>query len=124
MKQLREVRVLHLFTFLILPAIFFPLCIRGLNLLWEMDLTWPIRLLYCLPVALLAYVLLRRIAVGAVLAYKAFAPMSIRGECRFEPSCSTYMIMAINKYGLIVGIFKGIRRILRCHPPNGGVDYP
>jgi putative component of membrane protein insertase Oxa1/YidC/SpoIIIJ protein YidD len=73
---------------------------------------------------LLIYLLLRRFAVGTVLAYKAFAPLSMRGECRFQPSCSTYMIMAINRYGLVIGITKGIRRILRCKPPNGGVDYP
>jgi putative membrane protein insertion efficiency factor len=45
-------------------------------------------------------------------------------SCRFTPTCSTYMIMAINKYGLLIGLFKGIRRLLRCKPPNGGEDYP
>jgi putative component of membrane protein insertase Oxa1/YidC/SpoIIIJ protein YidD len=34
------------------------------------------------------------------------------------------MIMAINKYGLFRGVYKGIRRLLRCKPPNGGEDYP
>lgn len=72
----------------------------------------------------LSYPLLKRMVIGAVLAYKAFAPMSVRKECRFTPSCSSYMIMAINKYGLFVGVYKGIRRIIRCRPPNGGVDYP
>ena len=59
-----------------------------------------------------------------VLAYKAFAPLSLRSRCRFTPTCSTYMIMAINKYGLFIGVGKGIGRVLRCKPPNGGVDYP
>lgn len=44
--------------------------------------------------------------------------------CRFEPSCSTYMILAIEKYGVVKGVFKGIWRIMRCHYPNGGEDYP
>ena len=56
--------------------------------------------------------------------YKAFAPMSIRNRCRFEPTCSTYMIMAIIKYGLFIGVIKGIKRLFRCKPPNGGVDLP
>ncbi|AGA27784.1 membrane protein insertion efficiency factor YidD [Singulisphaera acidiphila] len=45
--------------------------------------------------------------------------------CRFEPSCSRYMIGALRKYGLIVGVWKGIGRVLRCHPWHpGGYDPP
>ena len=45
--------------------------------------------------------------------------------CRFEPTCSEYMILAIEKYGLLVGVAKGIWRILRCNPLGGhGIDYP
>ncbi|MBQ6817234.1 MAG: membrane protein insertion efficiency factor YidD [Bacilli bacterium] len=62
--------------------------------------------------------------IGIILLYKAFAPMSVRDRCLFEPTCSTYMIIAIKKYGLIIGLFKGIKRIIRCRPPNGGVDWP
>ena len=56
--------------------------------------------------------------------YKAYAPMEVRDRCLFVPTCSTYMIMAIQKYGLLIGVIKGIKRIRRCHLPNGGVDYP
>ena len=56
--------------------------------------------------------------------YKVCAPQSVRDRCRFEPTCSTYMIMAINKYGVIVGVIKGIKRLLRCKPPYGGIDLP
>jgi len=43
--------------------------------------------------------------------------------CRFEPSCSRYMIEAVNKYGAVRGVFMGIRRLLRCHPFSpGGYD--
>ena len=43
--------------------------------------------------------------------------------CRFFPSCSEYMFQAIKKYGLVKGIFLGIKRILKCHPYNrGGYD--
>lgn len=45
--------------------------------------------------------------------------------CRFDPSCSRYMIGALRKYGLIVGVWKGIGRVLRCHPWHpGGYDPP
>ena len=35
--------------------------------------------------------------------------------CRFEPTCSSYMIEALQKHGLIYGGFLGIKRILSCH---------
>ena len=38
------------------------------------------------------------------------------GYCRMEPSCSEYMILAVEKYGVMRGIIKGIGRIFRCHP--------
>ncbi len=43
--------------------------------------------------------------------------------CRFYPSCSEYTKQAVQKYGIIKGSWKGIRRIIRCHPFNpGGYD--
>ena len=44
-------------------------------------------------------------------------------HCKFYPSCSEYMMQAIEKYGCIKGIFLGIKRLLRCHPfAKGGYD--
>ena len=44
-------------------------------------------------------------------------------RCRFYPSCSTYMIEAIQRKGPVVGMLKGMWRIVRCHPLNpGGYD--
>ena len=44
-------------------------------------------------------------------------------QCKFYPSCSEYTKQAIEKYGAIKGIFKGIKRILRCNPiSKGGYD--
>jgi putative membrane protein insertion efficiency factor len=36
--------------------------------------------------------------------------------CRFHPTCSEYMIQALEKYGLSKGLCKGVGRIFRCHP--------
>ncbi len=44
-------------------------------------------------------------------------------HCKFYPSCSEYMLQAIEKYGCIKGIFIGIKRLLKCHPfSKGGYD--
>jgi hypothetical protein len=43
--------------------------------------------------------------------------------CRFTPTCSQYMIDAINEYGTIKGIKLGLKRLKRCHPKgNYGYD--
>jgi uncharacterized protein len=43
--------------------------------------------------------------------------------CRFSPSCSEYAIEAIKLHGPAKGSFKGVKRILRCHPLHpGGYD--
>ena len=39
--------------------------------------------------------------------------------CRYTPSCSQYAILAINKHGIIKGVFLSIKRILRCNPWGG-----
>lgn len=47
------------------------------------------------------------------------------GACKFQPTCSEYAYQAIVKYGLLKGIFKAIKRVLRCHPwSKGGWDPP
>ena len=43
-------------------------------------------------------------------------PFHSHSYCRFYPSCSNYMIDAVNEYGFIKGVFLGIKRILRCNP--------
>ncbi len=43
-------------------------------------------------------------------------------KCRFTPTCSQYTIDAIKKYGPIIGIFLGAKRLSRCHP-GGGHGY-
>lgn len=70
---------------------------------------------------------LGRLLKGAVLlilvAYKRFVSPWLPPACRFEPTCSEYMYQAIEKKGLIMGIFLGIKRLLRCNPFfRGGID--
>ena len=123
MLQIREIRVRDLLRYLLLPALL--LGAIGVGVWLFCRFVPSVHPLFPLAIGLLlSYLFLRNLLIGLVLLYKAIAPMSIRNRCRFEPSCSTYMIMALKKYGAIVGFWKGLRRISRCHAPNGGVDLP
>ncbi|TCL76331.1 hypothetical protein EDC14_100284 [Hydrogenispora ethanolica] len=57
-----------------------------------------------------------------MLYQKLISPFFPR-SCRYYPTCSNYMIQAIQKYGVIKGMFLGSKRILRCNPfAKGGYD--
>ena len=122
-KQIREIRIIDLIAYFLLP----PPVICGIWLIYGFFLSDEGKTVMAIGLTaaiLLTYVLTKHFLIGAVLVYKAFAPLEMRSQCRFEPTCSTYMILALKKYGIVVGLIKGISRIVRCHPPNGGIDYP
>lgn len=124
-KAKREVKISDLFKYFYLNLIIFLVSV-GISVVLTILLTidwYFILLIWCLPIIVIL-ITIKRFAIGCVLMYKAHAPMEVREKCRFEPTCSTYMILAIEKYGLIKGLRKGIKRIKRCLPPNGGIDYP
>ena len=67
---------------------------------------------------------LRRISLWMILMYQRFTPEDIRNTCLFEPSCSEYMYLSIEKYGILAGAAKGLNRLLRCNGTSKGIDYP
>ncbi len=67
----------------------------------------------------------KRLAILLIRTYQRLLSPLLGNVCRFYPSCSNYTIGAIEKYGLLRGIWKGTKRICRCHPWNpGGYDPP
>ncbi len=63
--------------------------------------------------------------IGAVRLYQIFLSPIFGRQCRFHPTCSQYFIEAVQKYGVLSGSWRGVRRILRCHPfHKGGYDPP
>lgn len=51
--------------------------------------------------------------------YQAGISPFTTASCRYEPSCSSYMIEALKKHGFFFGSFLGIKRILSCNPWGG-----
>lgn len=65
------------------------------------------------------------LVIGLVRVYQWTLSPIIGRQCRYHPTCSNYMILAIRKYGVVVGVGKGIWRVCRCHPFRaGGIDFP
>ena len=123
-KTIREIRVFDIIRYFSLSKIYIIVVWIAYALTVKYNVL-PFNHLILLPLPILLTIhFTKRVLIGAVLLYKAFAPLDVRHQCRFEPTCSTYMIIALKKYGLFIGLIKGILRIFRCKPPNGGRDYP
>ncbi len=66
--------------------------------------------------------MLKKILIKLIKIYQFFSKFT-PPVCRFQPTCSNYTIQAIEKFGILKGIYLGFKRILRCHPySKGGYD--
>lgn len=66
----------------------------------------------------------RRVATAPIRFYRKWLS-GLKGQpsCRFYPTCSAYMLEAIERFGIIRGLYLGCKRILRCNPfCKGGID--
>jgi len=63
--------------------------------------------------------------IGVIKLYQHYAPEEIRRRCLFMPTCSEYTIMAVRKYGSIIGLLKSYFRLFyRCRGNIYMIDYP
>lgn len=61
--------------------------------------------------------------VQLVKAYRLVLSPLLGMNCRFQPTCSSYAIEALEQHGVVRGTALALRRISRCHPWGGsGVD--
>ena len=56
-------------------------------------------------------VLLRPLAITLITLSQHYAPEEVRRRCLLKPTCSEYAILAIKKYGTIIGTIKTWRRL-------------
>lgn len=65
---------------------------------------------------------LRATLIAPIRFYQRFISPMTPPSCRYQPTCSSYTLQAIDEWGA-VGVWMGIKRILRCHPFHpGGYD--
>lgn len=66
---------------------------------------------------------MKNILILCVRGYQKLISPLLPPSCRYYPTCSAYMVTALQKHGPILGLAMGIARILRCNPlVKGGVD--
>lgn len=66
---------------------------------------------------------MKTLLIRLIRGYKAFISPLFPPTCRFHPTCSSYAIQAIERFGSRRGGCLAVRRILRCHPFHpGGYD--
>ena len=51
--------------------------------------------------------------------YQLAVSPHLPGTCRFHPSCSSYALEALERYGIFKGLYLTLRRIFRCRPWGG-----
>lgn len=72
---------------------------------------------------IVSIVTFRWLFLGLVYFYKKCISPLLPDACIYTPTCSTYMVEAIRKFGVIRGIYLGTKRLLRCVPwADGGFD--
>ncbi|NMM46924.1 membrane protein insertion efficiency factor YidD [Marinigracilibium pacificum] len=69
-------------------------------------------------------ILFSKLFIGLTYIYKGMISPFIPGACRYSPSCSTYMIKAVQTHGPWKGVWLGLKRISRCHPWGGSGHDP
>jgi putative membrane protein insertion efficiency factor len=64
-----------------------------------------------------------RVALLALRFYKSYLSILFAGSCRFEPTCSKFAYEAIERFGVVRGIWLGFKRLLRCQPLSRKFGY-
>jgi len=69
-------------------------------------------------------VIIRNLFIFMIKLYRKYiSPLKRTPSCIYTPTCSSYAMEALEKYGVFKGTYLAVRRVLRCHPfHKGGYD--
>ncbi len=66
---------------------------------------------------------MKHVVLALLRAYQYLLRPLLGANCRFYPSCSDYAREAVERHGVLKGLWLALRRIGRCHPYHpGGFD--
>ncbi len=57
---------------------------------------------------------MKKLLIKLIKKYQSI-PFKSHDSCKFIPTCSNYMIEALETHGLIKGLYLGIKRLLKCN---------
>jgi putative membrane protein insertion efficiency factor len=66
---------------------------------------------------------LRALVLAPIRGYQRFISPALPRRCKYHPTCSTYAVQAIERFGILRGSLLAAWRLLRCNPfSHGGYD--
>ncbi|HCB94201.1 MAG TPA: membrane protein insertion efficiency factor YidD [Selenomonas sp.] len=66
---------------------------------------------------------MKELVLFSIRIYREYVSPMKAPSCRFVPTCSEYAMIAVDRYGVFLGGWMALKRILRCHPfHEGGYD--
>jgi len=66
---------------------------------------------------------MKRLFVLLIRGYSYLISPFLGNNCRYHPTCSVYTQEAVERFGVLSGLWMGMKRISRCHPfHEGGFD--
>ena len=69
--------------------------------------------------------MLRKGLQGLIKLYQWGVSPFLPHACRFTPTCSQYALLALDRHGVLKGVWMTLQRLGKCHPWHaGGVDEP
>ena len=71
------------------------------------------------------FLMVRRLVIATVQVYQRYSPEDVRRSCMLMPTCSEYCILAVRKYGALIGCTMTLYRLLfKCRGQIYREDWP